>query len=81
MDWLRRHRTNPYPTEQEKEDLAATTGLALNQINYWFTNARRRILPKWQWAASNAAQQIAAAAAAQQGPLERPAPATSVALG
>jgi len=46
-DWLREHRDNPYPNDDEKEALIATTRLTMNQINYWFTNARRRLLPKW----------------------------------
>lgn len=46
-DWLRQHRDNPYPNDDEKESLIASTRLTMNQINYWFTNARRRLLPKW----------------------------------
>jgi len=46
-DWLRQHQDNPYPNDDEKEDLIASTRLTMNQINYWFTNARRRLLPKW----------------------------------
>jgi len=46
-DWLREHRDNPYPNDDEKEALIASTRLTMNQINYWFTNARRRLLPKW----------------------------------
>jgi len=46
-DWLRQHEDNPYPNDDEKESLIASTHLTMNQINYWFTNARRRLLPKW----------------------------------
>ena len=46
-EWLREHRDNPYPNDDEKEALIASTRLTMNQINYWFTNARRRLLPKW----------------------------------
>jgi len=45
--WLREHQDNPYPNDDEKEALIASTRLTMNQINYWFTNARRRLLPKW----------------------------------
>eukprot|EP01113_Clastostelium_recurvatum_P031890 TRINITY_DN4032_c1_g1_i1.p1 TRINITY_DN4032_c1_g1~~TRINITY_DN4032_c1_g1_i1.p1 ORF type:complete len:537 (+),score=122.03 TRINITY_DN4032_c1_g1_i1:245-1855(+) len=44
--WLFDHYIHPYPTEEEKGALATKTNLSLNQINNWFTNARRRILPK-----------------------------------
>ena len=47
LDWLRQHKDNPYPNDDEKSVLIKQTGLSINQINYWFTNARRRILPKW----------------------------------
>ncbi|ORZ17769.1 hypothetical protein BCR42DRAFT_239662 [Absidia repens] len=43
-DWLSDHKKHPYPTEEEKGDLARCTGLTLNQISNWFINARRRIL-------------------------------------
>ena len=46
-DWLREHQDNPYPNDDEKEALIISTRLTINQINYWFTNARRRVLPKW----------------------------------
>ncbi|CAD5125368.1 DgyrCDS13607 [Dimorphilus gyrociliatus] len=47
LNWLREHQDNPYPNDDEKEMLIQKTKLTINQINYWFTNARRRILPKW----------------------------------
>lgn len=44
--WLFSHEIKPYPTEEEKAELVARTGLTLVQINNWFSNARRRILNK-----------------------------------
>lgn len=40
--WLRDHNENPYPTEQERDDLKQLTGLTRTQIANWFANARRR---------------------------------------
>jgi len=42
--WLFEHLEHPYPTEEEKAVLAEDTGLTVKQINYWFTNSRRRFL-------------------------------------
>jgi len=42
--WLFQHLVHPYPTEEEKRQLAAQTKLTLLQVNNWFINARRRIL-------------------------------------
>lgn len=43
--WLNENLVNPYPTEKEKQSLSDQTGLNQTQINNWFINARRRILP------------------------------------
>ncbi|CAO3648606.1 unnamed protein product [Cunninghamella echinulata] len=43
--WLIEHCRNPYPTEEEKQQLKRETQLTLNQISNWFINARRRTLP------------------------------------
>ena len=48
MSWLSLHADNPYPRDDEKVAIVEQTGLTYSQINYWFTNARRRILPKWK---------------------------------
>uniref|UniRef100_A0AAY4AJC4 Homeobox domain-containing protein n=1 Tax=Denticeps clupeoides TaxID=299321 RepID=A0AAY4AJC4_9TELE len=42
--WLFQHLTHPYPTEEQKKQLAQDTGLTILQVNNWFINARRRIV-------------------------------------
>ncbi|BHF63247.1 Homeobox protein pknox2 [Sparganum proliferum] len=42
--WLFQHLVHPYPTENEKMEIAQQTSLTLLQVNNWFINARRRIL-------------------------------------
>lgn len=44
-NWLKENMNNPYPSESEKLMLMDLTGLDATQINNWFINARRRILP------------------------------------
>lgn len=45
-NWFSTHAASPYPSEDEKEILAEKSGLTITQVNTWFTNARRRPLPK-----------------------------------
>ncbi|CAI7566001.1 unnamed protein product [Penicillium bialowiezense] len=40
--WLRDHNENPYPTEEERDELKHFTGLSRTQISNWLANARRR---------------------------------------
>ena len=42
--WLFEHESDPYPTEAEKLELSARSGLQPSQVNYWFMNARKRTL-------------------------------------
>ncbi|XP_014673250.1 PREDICTED: homeobox protein PKNOX2-like, partial [Priapulus caudatus] len=42
--WLFQHIVHPYPTEDEKRQIAGQTNLSILQVNNWFINARRRIL-------------------------------------
>ena len=42
--WLLSHAAHPYPTEDEKLELATRTSLTVNQVCNWFINGRRRIL-------------------------------------
>ncbi|XP_062861720.1 homeobox protein PKNOX1.1 [Trichomycterus rosablanca] len=51
--WLFQHITHPYPTEDEKKQIASQTNLTLLQINNWFINARRRILPMLSYTETN----------------------------
>ena len=43
-DWLYSHQDNPYPTNQEKQELMTKTGVTLDVLNNWFVNNRRRLL-------------------------------------
>lgn len=42
--WLFQHLHHPYPSEEQKKQLGAETGLTILQVNNWFINARRRIV-------------------------------------
>jgi hypothetical protein len=41
-DWVSTHHKDPYPTEEEAEDLIKETKLTRIQIRCWLANARRR---------------------------------------
>ncbi|KAK0390975.1 hypothetical protein NLU13_0477 [Sarocladium strictum] len=41
-NWFARHQDHPYPTDEEKAQLAIESGLTRVQVTNWFTNARRR---------------------------------------
>ncbi|MCJ1384078.1 hypothetical protein MMC17_007194 [Xylographa soralifera] len=41
-EWVQDHARQPYPTETEREELRAKTGLRKEQISNWLANARRR---------------------------------------
>lgn len=43
-EWLYAHVENPYPSQADKDNMVAETGLTIKQINNWFINARRRYL-------------------------------------
>jgi hypothetical protein len=40
--WVEQHAERPYPSEDEKDELAELTGLSSGQISNWFANTRRR---------------------------------------
>lgn len=40
--WFFAHSDHPYPSEEDKQELAHETGLTRTQIQNWFINARRR---------------------------------------
>jgi len=41
-EWLSKHYSNPYPSQDEKRELAELAGLTIEQVNNWFTNYRMR---------------------------------------
>ena len=45
--WLFEHSSHPYPNDDEKDELCLRTNLTISQLNNWFINARRRILPAY----------------------------------
>jgi hypothetical protein len=46
--WFHEHKDNPYPTNEEKRELATKTGLKASQIALWLVNTRRRYRSKRQ---------------------------------
>ncbi|KAF0979203.1 hypothetical protein FDP41_001546 [Naegleria fowleri] len=60
-NWLYDHFQHPYPTEDEKSQLAEETKLTTTQVNNWFINARRRL---WKPIIEKQTQKQAAAEAA-----------------
>ncbi|XP_023932951.1 homeobox protein knotted-1-like 8 [Lingula anatina] len=42
QNWYDMHCENPYPTEEEKRDLAEQGGISLGQVKAWFANKRNR---------------------------------------
>ncbi|XP_024538290.1 homeobox protein knotted-1-like 1 isoform X1 [Selaginella moellendorffii] len=42
LDWWSQHQDHPYPNENQKSNLAQSTGLDPKQINNWFINQRKR---------------------------------------
>ena len=44
QDWYDKHVDHPYPTDQEKQDMADDGGLTLAQVKAWFANKRNRSL-------------------------------------
>ena len=45
--WLFEHRNKAFPNEAEKMKLSEVSQLTVRQVNDWFINARRRILPQF----------------------------------
>ena len=41
------HVNHPYPTEAEKEKMAADTGLSTHQVDRWLMNNRKRAWRPW----------------------------------
>ena len=43
-EWYARHVDNPYPTEEEKQDMADAGNITIAQVKAWFANKRNRSL-------------------------------------
>lgn len=41
-EWFDQHKDSPYPTDEEKDELAQRSGLLPSQISTWFINERMR---------------------------------------
>lgn len=41
-EWFRKHLYRPYPTHEEKKDLAALCGISSSKVDTWFANKRNR---------------------------------------
>ena len=44
-EWFEKNKDNPYPSPEEKKDLAIEGNMDLKQVEHWFTNHRKR---KWK---------------------------------
>ena len=41
-NWYAEHESNPYPTREEKQELALDSGLTLQQVSFWFYRQRSK---------------------------------------
>jgi len=42
LEWYDKHRDYPYPSKEEKAQLAVASGKSFKQVSEWFTNRRAR---------------------------------------
>ncbi|XP_051802232.1 homeobox protein Meis1a isoform X2 [Acanthochromis polyacanthus] len=63
--WLFHHLKHPYPSEEQKKQLAQDTSLSILQVNNWFINARRRIVQPMMDQSDRAVNQVGAYQEAQ----------------
>lgn len=42
LSWYQDHRSNPYPSPEEKKELASQAGIEIKQLETWFINKRKR---------------------------------------
>lgn len=42
--WLMAHMDDPYPSADDKEELAQASGLSYDQVKSWFSNVRYRLV-------------------------------------
>jgi len=71
------HLSNPYPSEEAKEELARKCGITVSQINNWFGNKRIRYKKNISKAQEEANMYAAKAAAAAGAGKESPGPMMS----
>ena len=45
IEWLQNHSDYPYPTDEEKDELLETVSMTKDQLETWFVNNRKRLLP------------------------------------
>ena len=43
-EWYQQHQENPYPSDEEKQQMADTGNISLSQVKAWFANKRNRTL-------------------------------------
>ena len=46
LKWYAEHETNPYPSNEEKQELATASGLSVERVIQWFTNKRMEMRRK-----------------------------------
>ncbi|KAF0973035.1 hypothetical protein FDP41_008699 [Naegleria fowleri] len=47
--WLHSHSSNPYPTDEEKQTLLKSVNMTKEQLETWFVNNRKRLLPQHKY--------------------------------
>ncbi|PIC18786.1 hypothetical protein B9Z55_024555 [Caenorhabditis nigoni] len=82
QNWFHEHRQNPYPTDQEKAELAKQCNIKISQVNNWFGNQRIRSKQQALRCEEEEKKRLAAVAAeeARQKELEEQNVATEAAI-